>query len=57
MTQTLQMEIRFAEDPAVHDAFVAYAATVDGLFQEGELILDGDSGRSLLDAARDFAAR
>ncbi|HVR77610.1 MAG TPA: hypothetical protein VMS99_04380 [Acidimicrobiia bacterium] len=57
LTQSLQMEIRFADDPAVHDAFVAYAATVDGLFQEGELIFDGDSGRSLLDAARDFSAQ
>jgi hypothetical protein len=25
------------------------------VFQEGELIFDGDSGRSLLDAARDFS--
>jgi hypothetical protein len=57
LTQALQVEIRFADDPAVHDAFVAYAATVDGLFQEGELIFDGDSGRSLLDAARDFSGQ
>jgi len=57
LTQTLQMEIRFADDPAVHDAFVAYAATVDGLFQDGELVLDGDPGRSLLDAARDFSGQ
>jgi hypothetical protein len=57
---SLTLEVRFAADPDVNDAFLAHAATVDGLFEQlgsgTRPLLTAESAPAWLAAAQDYAA-